>query len=249
MIILSVVQGITEWLPVSSSGHLVIFQQLFNMQADTFFDIILHMGTLTAVVFFLRHRILKLIVAFFKGDFSTPDGKMILYLIISSIPIAVIGYLFSGYIEKFFTSILVVGFGLILTAIILFFTQFLGGDYKVNLFHSVVIGIFQAVAIIPGVSRSGMTISSAMLTGVEKKEAAEFSFLLSIPAILGAFLFKAFQASFIFSELAVFGFFISAIVGFITLGWLMKIINSDKLHYFAPYCLVLGIILILIRIF
>lgn len=237
-IILGIVQGITEWLPVSSSGHLVIAQQLFNMEVPLSYDILLHFATLI-VLFVVFSKDIK--------EIAMLKNKKLLYLIIiGSIPTAIIGFLFKDLFASFFTSLTVVGIALLVTGLVLFFSE--KKEKKKNIGYSIalLIGIAQGLALIPGLSRSGLTIGIALLLGVKNKEAARFSFLLAIPAIIGAtfleFDSSLFANSSLFSSLA--GMIMAAIVGYVSLKWLLKLIMDKRFHYFACYCFILGIILV-----
>jgi len=243
--LLGVIQGITEWLPISSSGHLAIFQLFFNIKTNVFFDIMLHIGTLIAVIAVFWKKIIKLTKAFFTFKFKTKNEKMSLFLIIASIPTALIGFSFQKLFESFFLNSFVIGFAFILTGALLFLTKFAESKKKMSWLDSIVIGIAQGIAIIPGISRSGSTISTAMLLGIDKNEAAEFSFLLFIPAIIGAFIFKAKQVGLFFSIDIIVGIFTSAVVGFLTIKYLIDLIKRGKFYYFSYYCLALGLFLIL----
>ena len=184
-IILGVVQGITEWLPISSSGHLVIFQELFGLQQPVIFDLFLHLGSLLVIFAVFFKDILKLFHGFFRWEKFYV--KYTLWLIVASVPIGCIGYFFNDAVKSAFGSLTVVGFSLIFTSIILFLSKYpLKKEKKLNWKSIIFIGLAQALAILPGVSRSGMTISSGLIQSVKREEAVRFSFLLFIPAIVGA---------------------------------------------------------------
>ena len=234
-ILLGIVQGITEWLPVSSSGHLVIFQELFNIKANLFYDIWLHLGTLIVLVFF------------FYKDIINISRKWILYIIIGSLITGAIGLVFYDILKSFFSNLLVVGLGLIFTGIILFLTKNYNGKRELNKIDSILIGLSQAIAIIPGVSRSGATISTGLLRDINKEKAFKFSFLLSIPSILGALLYEGRNISFNISIEHIVGLLASVIVGYLSLKILFKIVRKRKMHYFSYYCWIAGIIIILIQ--
>ena len=261
-IILGIVQGLTEFLPVSSSGHLVLFQHLFGLtEAELLFDVILHLGTLVAVFIFFRKDIYAIIVSVIRychkaltiGSFppasEDPDLKLALLIIIGSIPTAIIGLLFHKIADQLFSSVLIAGSMLIVTGIILFFTRFVKSSTKdVSLFSvkdSLIIGISQGLAIMPGLSRSGTTMATGLFLGLNHVTAARYSFLLSIPAILGASLLS-------FGDLAgnthipltayLAGALISCITGYFALKFLFYIVKKGQLHFFSPYCLIIGII-------
>tara|TARA_Y100000310_G_C20687341_1_gene819939 strand:- start:1467 stop:2216 length:750 start_codon:yes stop_codon:yes gene_type:complete len=244
IVILSIVQGITEWLPISSSGHLVIFQQFFNMEVPIYFDILLHFATLIVIFLVFYKDIIKILKALIKLDFKDEYGKLALYLIIGSIPIAIIGLVFKDFLLSLFTNTKVVGVGLLTTALFLISTKFFEGKKKLSTFPAIVIGIAQALAIIPGVSRSGSTISTSLLLGIRKELAVKFSFLLSVPAILGATILEYTPTT--ITKEAILGVLLTIIVGYISLKLTIKLVLNKKFHYFSIYCLVLGILLLII---
>ena len=185
-IILSIIQAVTEFLPVSSSGHLALYENIFS-KPDLFFIIFLHLASLLAVIIFTRKAILHLLT------FNKSARKLWLYLIITTIPAALIGFLFKNYIESALSSLLFLGIAFLFTGTILLFTKFTKKKSELNVKNSIIIGLFQAVALFPGVSRSGMTISTALFSGIEKEKAVKFSFLLFIPLAIGAFSLEMFD--------------------------------------------------------
>jgi undecaprenyl-diphosphatase len=261
-IVLGVVQGFTEFLPVSSSGHLVLFQHLFGLkEAELLFDISVHLGTLVAVFIFFRRDIYAIILSvlnycksvFKTGSFSPAnkdsDLKFALLIIIGSVPTAVIGLLFRKIADQLFSSVLISGSMLILTGVILFFTRFVkNSDKGISLFSvkdAFIIGISQGLAVMPGLSRSGTTIATGLFLGLNHETAARYSFLLSIPAILGATLlsFGDFAGSqIIAAKIYMTGAFVSGLTGYLALNILFYIVKKGRLHYFSPYCLIIGII-------
>ena len=235
-LLLGIVQGITEWLPVSSSGHLVIFEQLFNIKVDLFFNIILHFGTLLVLLLFFWKDIMKI------------SRKYVLYIITGSIITGAIGFIFYDILKSFFESLFVVSLGLIFTSIILFSTKRYNGKSKLNLIDSIFIGLAQGIAIIPGVSRSGMTISTGLFRNVNKEEVFKFSFLLSMPAIFGALIYEGSKAGFSFNINYLIGFIASIIIGYLSLNFFKDVVKKRKLHYFGYYCLIVGVIMLIISI-
>jgi len=246
-IILGIVQGLTEWLPVSSSGHLVIFEEFFKMKTSLFFNIILHLGSLLVLLIVFRNDIKKIILSFFKKEYK--NYRKIGYLmIIGTIFTGIIVLIFKDLFVNLFSNTLVVGIALMITGSLLFFSKFTKEKkQEVNFKDSIFIGLMQGVAIIPGISRSGSTISLGLFLGVKREEAARFSFLLFIPAVIGALLFDLFELKTFDNNLLslVIGFIVSFIVSYFTLKWFLKLIRNKSFHKFAYYCFILGIIVVL----
>jgi undecaprenyl-diphosphatase len=248
-IILGIVQGITEWLPVSSSGHLVIFQHLFGLSAEIAFDLMLHIATLIVVCAVFRKEIISVLKAIGRWDFKSEEGKLALFIIAGTIPTGLIGYFFREFFTSAFSGLFVVGIALIFTGLLLIQSRFPLKPAKLNYKRSVLIGILQGIAITPGVSRSGATISTALITGVDREKAVRFSFLLFIPAILGAMVFLANDitlTAFANPLPMIAGMVTSIIVGYFSLKVLIKLVINKKFHWFALYCWIIGIILLLL---
>ena len=260
-LILGAIQGITEFLPVSSSGHLVIFQNLLGFrEPQLLLDITLHLGTLAAVLIYFRKEIsLLLKEAFASLRPSSQEGHnhpvrlnqaLIWWIIIGSIPTAIIGVLFKESFESMFASLTTVAIMLMVTGALLAATSFISTSYcsrtQLNYPISIAIGAVQGLAIIPGISRSGSTISCALFCGLERELAGKFSFLLSVPAILGALVlqFKSGSLSTVGAAPLIGGFFSSFVVGFVCLKILMNVVKKGRLAYFAPYCFFLGIVVL-----
>jgi undecaprenyl-diphosphatase len=250
-LILAIIQGLTEWLPVSSSGHLVIAQQLLGLNPSVIFDLLLHIGTLFVVLIAFRKDIIKILKALVKRDLRSEEGKLAFFIIVGSVPIAIIGFTFKKNIELLFSSLLAVGIALLINAGVLFFSEKRKGNKEMGTLDSFLIGIAQAVALIPGVSRSGLTVSTGLINKIDKQTAFKYSFLLSIPAILGATLFEFRDISTINIELTstIVGTGLSMIVGYVSLKVLQHIVMSEKFHLFAYYCTILGVVLIIYTIF
>jgi undecaprenyl-diphosphatase len=246
-ILLAIVQGITEWFPISSSGHLVIFQQLFKINVPVSFDVMLHVGTLISVIAIFWRDIVKIIRSIFKFNFKTEEGKLFLYLIIGSIPTAIIGLLFKDFFESLFTNLLAVGLFLIINGFILFFTKYANGVKKLNSYDSIIIGISQGISIIPGISRSGITISAGLLRKLDKEIVIRYSFLLSLLAIIGATLVKSKDLVLgqIPYDITLIGIIISALVGYFALKTVINFLMNKKFHNFAYYCWIVGLLIII----
>ncbi|MBD3354983.1 hypothetical protein GF361_03280 [Candidatus Woesearchaeota archaeon] len=246
-IILGIVQGITEWLPISSSGHLVLFQKLFGIQPPVLFDIILHIGSLIVVFIVFWKDIVKLAKGLIKKEKAS--WIYLSKLLIASIPIALVGFFLNGFIKSIFHSTKTVGFSLLFTALLLYISKYpKKKNRSITFKNTFIMGIFQSLAILPGVSRSGSTISAGLLQGAKRQETARFSFLLFIPAILGATVMEITTLSQINGNLTalIIGTVFAIIAGVLSLKLLLKIINKNKFQYFSIYCLILGIILLFI---
>ncbi|MEM5869604.1 MAG: undecaprenyl-diphosphate phosphatase [Candidatus Aenigmatarchaeota archaeon] len=243
-LILAIIQGLTEWLPISSSGHLVIAQQLFGIKASVSFNVILHFGTLLAVIYFLRRDLLKLL------KFDRESRQLLAHIIIGSLPLAFFGLLLKSFFESLFSSLLAVGLALLANGTILYSTKFFRPKRKLNLLDSFAIGLAQIFSLAPGISRSGITISTALMRKLEKKEAYKFSFLLSIIAILGASLLKFGKIDFSQEpiEIVLAGILTSAIFGYIALKTIAKTVLEGNFYKFAYYCWIVGAIILLLSL-
>jgi undecaprenyl-diphosphatase len=261
-IIIGIVQGLTEFLPVSSSAHLVFIQKILGVQSSLAFDTFLHLGTLIAVMWFFRYDIYKMILSwlssvrdilsgrFREGFYSDPYKRLAWYVILATIPVALVGVLFEDSVDALFSGALYVpAFFLFVTGTILYLSQRMtSGEINYNTItkkEALFMGLGQACAILPGLSRSGTTIAAGLTIGLNKEFAAKFSFILSIPAILGAFLLQAkdigsaMDANF----LPVFlGFIASIIAGYMAIKWMLDLIQNKSLDIFAYYCWVIGIL-------
>ena len=249
--ILAVIQGLTEWLPVSSSGHLVIAQKFLGLEPPFIFNLMLHIGTLIVVLMSFRKDLLNILKALAKGDLRSGEGKLAFFIIIGSLPIAIVGVLFRDGIELLFSNLLVVGVSLLVTAGVLFFSEKRKGNKKMGALDSILIGIAQSAALIPGISRSGLTVSTGLLNKIDKQTAFRYSFLLSIPAILGATVFELRDIATVNIELPsiVVGTGLSMIIGYVSLKMLHRIVVSEKFHLFAYYCTIVGAAIIIYTIF
>jgi undecaprenyl-diphosphatase len=266
-ILLGIIQGLTEFLPVSSSGHLVLFQQLFGLkEAELFFDVCVHLGTLLAVIVVFHREIQNIIAALWRlislaGQKETilqqiesdPDLKMALLIVIGSIPTAVLGLAFHGIADQLFSSSFFTGLMLMVTGLLLWLTRRAKpGDRGTDIegfsrTKALIIGMVQGLAIIPGISRSGSTISTGLLLGIRREVAARYSFLLSIPAIIGAGLLslkEGLSQTDLAIQISLLGAIIAAFVGYWALKSLLHVVRNGRLHLFAPYCWLAGILAI-----
>ena len=261
-IALGVLQGITEFLPVSSSGHLVLMQHFLGIkESQVFFEVMLHFGTLGAVIIVYYQLIGSLVRTGFSTLFqaafyrqprltiaNTPDLRLIWFLLLGSIPTGLIALLFKDSLEAIFGKPMVVAGMLIITGLILQLSR--TGQRRretetpLRVWHTPLIGIVQGLAIIPGISRSGSTISISLLLGLSPQVAAQYSFLLSIPAILGAVILKLRDIGeiTIAPTIIVAGTLTSFIVGYIALRFLLAMLNRGRFSIFSYYCFALGII-------
>ncbi|MDB4377462.1 undecaprenyl-diphosphate phosphatase [Akkermansiaceae bacterium] len=257
-IIVGIVQGLAEFLPISSSGHIVLTQYLLGIREvgsgyheDLSFEIILHLGTLVSVLIFFWPSLWRLVKSLYTPS-MLEDRKMIMWLGIATVPAVIATLLFKDFFDSVPGNPFMVSSFLILTGFILFIPRFVkGGAKKVGLSDAVIMGIGQAFAILPGVSRSGSTIAAGLVSGVKAEKAAEFSFLMSIPAIAGGFVLtikdKMETASFgeaiqsCFSGAYVAGAVAAAIVGVLAIYLVMGAVKRGKLEYFSYYCFAAGI--------
>ena len=246
-IILGIIQGLTEFLPISSSGHLVLGQAILGIeQPGNEFEILVHLGTLGSVIVVFFKDIKSLLLSLN----SKKTQMFVLFIILGTLPAVGVGLGLKDLIESLFENINAVGGALIFTGLVLYGSSFIHrGNKNHSYFTSILIGCAQAVAIIPGISRSGMTISIALYLGLSAKEAARFSFLLAIPAIAGAGILTALDVSGGFHipiPIALSGFICSFIVGVIALKWLIGWLEQGKFNYFGIYCFMIGIITLVI---
>jgi undecaprenyl-diphosphatase len=251
-IVLGVVQGLTEFLPVSSSGHLLLGQYFLGLDQDRFglsFDVALHMGTLVAVVSYFWRDLLRMALAFFRSfahrDLANDADQRMAYLIIAStVPAALIGFLFEGFFEETVRSPWVVVFNFVLIGVLFIVGEVVGKRTrrasKLGFGEAVGIGFAQAAALVPGVSRSGATITLGLFLGLRREEAARFSFLMSVPIIAGA---GGLQVAEVVAAgmdaaqvlLFVVGFVTSAVVGYVTIRFLLNYLTNHSLRAFAYY--------------
>jgi undecaprenyl-diphosphatase len=244
--ILGLLQGLTEFLPVSSSGHLVIAEHLMKAKMPgVTFELIVHLGTLLSVLVYFRKRTYNLISAFFIKD-ASEDRKTIALLAIGTVPAVIVALLFKDKIESTFSSPVMTSILLMFTGLFLLLTALPRKQDKViNWPKSILIGLGQAMAIFPGISRSGATIAAGLFAGVKPMLIAEFSFLLSIPAIGGALIFKYKELlnlePMLWGQYLV-GMIVSFLSGLLAVYILLDFIRKGKFKYFGIYCLALGLI-------
>lgn len=248
-IILAVVQGITEWLPVSSSGHLVLVGSLLGVESNILFDVALHLSSLLVVILVSWKNLWSMIKALFTWNTASEDFKLIIALIIGTLPAAIIGLLFKDLIEAAFSKVWLVGLMLIVTGTYLMFGKLhtKSTSSKISYRNALLIGISQSAALFPGISRSGSTITTGLLKGISAEKAASFSFLLFIPAALGAGVLQMGGLSSSQIEFAplIIGVIVTFVVGYISLRWLLKLVRKGKLYLFSYYCWLIGALTII----
>ncbi len=261
-IIIGLVQGLTEFLPVSSSAHLIFIQHALGLtNVPLAFDVLLHVGTLVAVIAYFFNDIIEMIKGFFLSLIDLKDGKFLSEVrhdpykklawltIVATIPVGIVGVLFNDIVEAMFTGLSIPSFLLLITGCLLYFSQRMNsGRINLNnmtLKETLIMGCGQALAILPGLSRSGTTIASGLFAGLDKEFAAKFSFIISIPAILGAGVFqlKDLSGGSIEIGACLAGFIIAAISGYLAISFLLKLIREKSLDIFAYYCWIVGAII------
>lgn len=267
-IILGAVQGISEFLPISSSGHLIIVPHLLGVETGLAFDVILHVGTLVAIFTFFWKDIINIIKGFivsiinltegfdkFKdGLRRVPEERFAWLILIATIPTGIIGLLFNNAVETIFRGTVFVGLFLIITGIILYYSERHSSgnitEKDMSFKQAITIGICQGIAVLPGISRSGATIASGLCLGLNREYAARYSFLLSVPAVVGAAVFKVKDLAIIDATTTVLvaGFLSSVIFGYLSIKLLMKMIEGWSLDIFAYYCWIVGILTFVLSI-
>ena len=261
-IIIGIVQGLTEFLPVSSSAHLVFIQNILGVESSLAFDTFLHLGSLLAVLWFFRGDIIKMLKSwwlsigdllqgrFKQGFIDDPYKRLAWYVILATIPVGFVGVFFEDSVEALFAGALYVpAFFLFVTGTILYLSQRMtSGEVNFNNIgakEALFMGLGQACAILPGLSRSGTTIAAGLVIGLDKEFAAKFSFILSISAILGAFLvqLKDIGSAMDVNFLPIFlGFVAAFIAGYAAIKWMLELIQKRSLDIFAYYCWIVGIV-------
>lgn len=245
ILILALVQGILEWFPVSSSGHIYLFELLLGVQSGLDLEVALHFGTLMAVFVYFRKDIVNIVRDLLHSKWKTANSRLGFLILIASIPAAIFGFIFRSYFE-ISSTFLVLGLGWVITSTALFIGAFsttkLNSASSLSFSKALIVGFAQVVSLVPGISRSGMTISSGLLFGLKEKEAVRFSYLLSIPAIIGANLVtfgnKTIPIDLLFPSLIC--FLVGLIFIHISFNFVLK--NKRNLIWFGVYTLIIGII-------
>ena len=261
-IIIGIVQGLTEFLPVSSSAHLIFIQNLLGVESSLAFDTFLHLGSLLAVLIYFRADIYKMLNAwimsvgdimqhrFREGFYSDPYKRLAWYVILATIPVGLAGVLFESQVDALFAGALYVpGFFLFVTGTILYLSQRIASGQidmsHMGWFQALFMGLGQACAIMPGLSRSGTTIAAGLVIGLDKEFAAKFSFILSIPAIFGAFIVQLKDIGLSMSgdgAAIILGFVAAFVSGYLAIKWLLDLIQNKSLDIFSYYCWIVGVI-------
>ncbi|SFL64050.1 undecaprenyl-diphosphatase [Methanobrevibacter olleyae] len=262
-IIIGLVQGLTEFLPVSSSAHLIFAQQALGVSdVGLAFYVLLHVGTLVAVIIYFFHDIVEMIKGFILSLIDLKNGRFIPELkknpykklawltILATIPVGIVGILFNDIIEEIFTGLTIPALLLLITGCLLYASQRMNSGKidvtNLTIKEALFMGCGQALAVLPGLSRSGTTIAAGLFAGLDKEFAAKFSFILSIPAILGAALVKLKDLGGANIELSacIAGFIVAVISGYFAISFLLKIVRERSLDIFAYYCWIVGIIVL-----
>lgn len=256
-LLLGLVQGLTEFLPVSSSGHLELGKALFGLEgeSDITFTVVVHGATVLSTLVVFWREIWRLLGGTLKFRFNE-ETHYVLKLVVSMIPVLVVGLFLQDWVESFFTGdVLFVGFMLLITAFLLALTHFVkirNTDKPITYFSAFIIGVAQAIATMPGISRSGSTIATGMLLGIDKKLVAQFSFLMVLVPIIGVNVLKIMElresaaataATTPWSLLAV-GFLAAFFSGLVACTWMINLVKKGKLIWFAVYCLIIGLVAI-----
>ena len=249
-IILGIIQGLTEFLPVSSSGHLEIFKVILGdnklPNESLLMTVILHFATACSTIVVFKDDIKDLILGLFSFE-KNDSFWFSVKIILSMVPAVFVGFFFESEIESLFNgNLTIVGCMLILTGALLFLAdKAKPSEKKISLSSSLLVGIAQAIAIVPGISRSGATISTAVILGIDKENAAKFSFLMVVPLIIGKVIKDITSAETIINNESVFpliiGFVFAFITGMIACKWMIKLVKDSKLKYFSIYCFLIGI--------
>ena len=263
-ILLAVIQGISEVLPISSSGHLQIVQEILGMDTSSLtVSIFLHLGSLVAMIVFYRKLVFSTVGNAAKYVFKSSERndtnknalKLLFMIVIACIPAGLIGVLFKSKIESIFANTIFIGTNLIITGCLLFLQKYIKGKKTLdtmNWLDAIIIGLFQAIGILPGISRSGITTIGGKVSKLQDEDAINFAFLLFIPVTLGTGLLEVvdiIKGDLVLSSndilLYIVGIIISGLVTYIALSLLLKIIKKGKLHYFAYYCFAVGLAVII----
>jgi undecaprenyl-diphosphatase len=251
--LLGIIQGLTEFIPVSSTAHLLIAQHFLGLPADDAafaFNVLIQLGTLLTLIVYFWNDLISLVIAFFVRPFSTPENRLAWYIIIATLPALLAGFLLKNAVEGLFKNQLFeASIRLFSAALLLFLAEWVGRRTRnldgMTWIDALIVGLFQVLAVFPGASRSGTTISGGMLRGFDRPAAARFAFLMSIPVLLAASAYEMKDVIKlpnigIFLPLLLVGFITAAVVGWFSIRWLLGYLNKNSLYVFAAYCAVVG---------
>jgi undecaprenyl-diphosphatase len=254
-IILGLIQGLSEWLPISSTAHLKIAEHFFGLAATPLFNVTLHVGTLFVVVFYFRRDVKNILVSLFHLDFKSENGSLIPPIVVATIPTGIIGLLYALFLGDTYQTLPIIGVTFLVGATVLYLSK--SGketNTTITLKTALIMGTAQGLASFPGLSRSGVTISAALLLGLKRDKAFKFSFLLSIPAIAGDLAVTAVQQRGQFalqtiSSVDILAGIVAAIIaGYLAIRLVSNLVKSKRFHYFAAYTMSLGIALIILAL-
>jgi undecaprenyl-diphosphatase len=252
IIILGVIQGFAEWLPISSTAHLRVAEHFLGFQATPLFNVFLHVGTLSVVIFYFRHDIKVILTAMVHRDFHSEYGRFIPLIVVATIPTGIFGLLYDKFLADNYQTLLIIGATFLIGAVLLFVSKY-GKENQTQITYrrALVMGAAQGAASFPGLSRSGSTISSGLLQGVKREMVFKFSFLLSIPAIIGDLAVEGYlQRGTLTQGIGVnmidliIGLAITAVAGYLAIVLVKKLVLTKRFHFFAAYTLTFGVILI-----
>ena len=252
-IILGLIQGTTEWLPISSTGHLRIAEHFFGLTVPLLFDVTLHVGTLLVTLIYFRGAIKNVLSALWHRDFRSEDGKLIVPNITGTIPTALIAVLVGNELDMYLSTLLFLGLGFVAGSVVLFFSKYCKERKNaISIPEAFLIGTMQGFAIIPSISRSGLTIAVALLLGIKREVSFKFSFLLSIPAVIGALGLTLYQEHGAFSlagitilEIAG-SLVVTVAISFLALKFLSKTLAAKKFYLFSIYVFIIGAALVVL---
>ena len=251
-IILGLIQGLSEWLPISSTAHLRVAEHFLGFQATPLFNVFLHVGTLCVVIFYFRFDIKVILTALVHRDFHSENGRFIPLIVVATIPTGIIGLVYDKFLADSYQTLLIIGVTFLIGATLLFASKY-GKENQTQISYrkALVMGAAQGAASFPGLSRSGSTISSGLLQGLEREMVFKFSFLLSIPAIIGDLAVEAYlqqgtlaQGVGVGAIDLIVALAISVVAGYLAIVLVKKLVLTKRFYYFAVYSFSLGVILI-----
>jgi undecaprenyl-diphosphatase len=252
IIILGLIQGFAEWLPISSTAHLRVAEYFLGFQATPLFNVFLHVGTLGVVIFYFRHDIKVILTALVHRDIHSEYGRFIPLIVVATIPTGIIGLLYDKFLADNYQTLLIIGATFLIGAVLLFVSKY-GKENQTQITYrrALVMGAAQGAASFPGLSRSGSTISSGLLQGVKREMVFKFSFLLSIPAIIGDLAVEGYlqwgtlaQGVGVNTIDLIIGLAITAVAGYLAIVLVKKLVLTKRFHFFAAYTFTFGVILI-----